>query len=731
MIPPTTLDYHPLLAAFAYLVLLLAALIWRERHKPWLLLFYTFSIFWALALFFDFAAIQINLAALLLLLATTTLGMATAVYQQVDQEKHWLSAGIIIILLTTAANFILAQQSEAFFAGALSSAQAGKLIFVTGWAILNGALLITTWQHYRQESSPWHANRLLVWWLALFFIIMGEAAIFTGNALLIIIGQISRLFGAALCLYAFTSRQLVDIRTRLRNLLAFLLTAAISALPVFLAILLIPVFMSTLTRGAAILFGWLVLIISLGLFLSFRHLVSRFINKYLFGQRVNTNRVVSYYNELIASTLEVDQLARVIIGTFENLWQVKRGALLLSHATKNAVVLQPIPGLGIVQRDEQRISSQSKIMQTWMNESRPLLRYEIYADLLDDLPPSTQAWLDNLNMEVWAPIQNGQTLAGIIVVGPKASGEIFRNDELELMQLLARQTAIVLQNARLYSELEVQNEKIRELNLSLVNQNERLEVIDQVKTDFITVASHELRTPLTQVKGYADLLATLNTDGALTQQETNEIMGYIDRATIQMEQVIGAMLDASQLDVDGVQINLTTADWPTLLETAVEQFRFALRERQIKLTLLDLDALPAIQVDFQRMTQALTNIIGNAIKFTPDRGTITIFGTIVNGATGETNFVELVIADTGIGVDPQYHALVFDKFFRIGSPELHSTGSTKFKGGGTGLGLHIAKGVVEAHNGRIWLESPGADEQSLPGSEFHILLPLDPAKATA
>jgi signal transduction histidine kinase len=87
-------------------------------------------------------------------------------------------------------------------------------------------------------------------------------------------------------------------------------------------------------------------------------------------------------------------------------------------------------------------------------------------------------------------------------------------------------------------------------------------------------------------------------------------------------------------------------------------------------------------------------------------------------------FVEITITDTGIGIDPEFHSRIFEKFGRLGNVSLHSTGKTKFKGGGPGLGLSIAKGVIEAHGGTIWVESDGYDEIRCPGSTFHILLPL-------
>jgi signal transduction histidine kinase len=124
-----------------------------------------------------------------------------------------------------------------------------------------------------------------------------------------------------------------------------------------------------------------------------------------------------------------------------------------------------------------------------------------------------------------------------------------------------------------------------------------------------------------------------------------------------------------------------------------------------------------IYVDPARMMQAIRNVISNAVKFTPDGGRITVDGRMLKG------FIEVIIADTGIGISQEDQALIFEKFGQLGRVDLHSSGKTKFKGGGPGLGLPIARGILEAHGGSIWVESPGYDEEACPGSTFHILIP--------
>jgi signal transduction histidine kinase len=122
--------------------------------------------------------------------------------------------------------------------------------------------------------------------------------------------------------------------------------------------------------------------------------------------------------------------------------------------------------------------------------------------------------------------------------------------------------------------------------------------------------------------------------------------------------------------------------------------------------------------DIERLHQAFRNVYANAVKYTPDGGKIRVDGRLLPG------FIEVVIQDSGIGIDPENHLRIFEKFGSLGDVSLHSSGKTKFKGGGPGLGLPITKGILEAHGGSIWVESERCDEQSCPGSTFHILLPI-------
>ena len=130
--------------------------------------------------------------------------------------------------------------------------------------------------------------------------------------------------------------------------------------------------------------------------------------------------------------------------------------------------------------------------------------------------------------------------------------------------------------------------------------------------------------------------------------------------------------------------------------------------------------LPVIQGDSQRLYHALWSIISNAIKYTPDGGCIHITGHLIQ----DEEMVHLSIQDTGVGIPKHELERIFDRFYVLEDTQLHHTSKTALKGGGLGLGLTVTRGIVEAHGGRVWAESEGYDEEKLPGSVFHILLPM-------
>ena len=282
-----------------------------------------------------------------------------------------------------------------------------------------------------------------------------------------------------------------------------------------------------------------------------------------------------------------------------------------------------------------------------------------------------------------------------------------------VMQVTARSRDADKKNI---SDLRVKNQDLR-------GAYHNLERLDKAKDDFIGVVGHELRTPLTVISGYVNMLkghAVIKEDENMSMLTEGIAVGMG-----RLHAIINNILDVSKLDSAVLKVRQVPTSIIVLVKEVEADFESALKQRRIYFKSDGLDQLPFIMADSDLVYKVFYHLIMNAIKYTPDGGMITVSGNIVQQDEGDGKAVEVVVADTGIGIDEEHHELIFEKFYQTGEVRLHSSGTTKFKGGGPGLGLAIAKGAVVAHGGKIWVESPGYDEKRCPGSLFYVRLPLD------
>jgi signal transduction histidine kinase len=263
-------------------------------------------------------------------------------------------------------------------------------------------------------------------------------------------------------------------------------------------------------------------------------------------------------------------------------------------------------------------------------------------------------------------------------------------------------------------------ENLQQRTVELEKTNRVLEQMDRTKMRFIQVSAHELRTPLTLVQGYAQMVNIKAKDRADLTKYTN---GILD-GTTRIVEIIDNMLDVSRIDTNQLEAMSVPMEIEPVIEKVQKTFKSAFEERKIHFAAEGFNSLPEIHGDKELLYKVFYHVIGNAIKYTPDGGNIEANGRIFQNGANEPH-VEITIKDSGIGIDKESQELVFEKFYQTGDVLLHSSGKTKFKGGGPGLGLAIARGIVDAHHGRIWLESPGHDEVKNPGTTVFVQLPVN------
>ena len=256
---------------------------------------------------------------------------------------------------------------------------------------------------------------------------------------------------------------------------------------------------------------------------------------------------------------------------------------------------------------------------------------------------------------------------------------------------------------------------INHISQELEKSRETSENLDKSKSDFIAIAAHELKTPLTLIEGYA---AMLQEQLHINPGQAEIMLKGIDNGTRRLREIVDDMIDVSLIDNNLLALNFQPVWLNRLLDVIWHEIQDTILQRRLQYFVQSFPGYDEmIFADGERLFQALRNIVLNAIKFTPDGGEIMVSGRKLPG------FIEVIVTDTGIGINPEFHSAIFEKFGRLGNVSLHSSSKTKFKGGGPGLGLPIAKGIIEAHGGAIWVESDGFDEVNCPGATFHILIP--------
>ena len=257
----------------------------------------------------------------------------------------------------------------------------------------------------------------------------------------------------------------------------------------------------------------------------------------------------------------------------------------------------------------------------------------------------------------------------------------------------------------------------------IVQLRKQQEIFEKSKSHFINVAAHELRTPLTILEGYANMIRAEAEEGSRFHIYTEGLGNGFRR----MHEIIGDMIDASLIDLNSVDLKIREINLESNIRIVTDKLQKFFQERQVELIMSPFYVDSNTFGDEERLAKAFTKVILNGLKYTPNQGQVNITAAFIRqdeASDDLAGYVDIQISDSGIGIAPENHDLIFNKFASTSDFALHSSSKTQFKGGGPGLGLAIVKGIVEGHQGRIWAESPGYDEKKLPGTTFHLELPI-------
>ncbi len=634
----------------------------------------------------------------------------------------WLIAFIVAGIASTPVDVSI----EGWVIDAFKSLDASTLVLVVGFILSVLYLLGMTIWCFSRAPLPEIANRILFWILNCSTVLLGCLLLISGSSFLVILGIVLLLVGCSGAVYAAVSYQVFDIRIGFNLAIRTTLLVGLTALIVFVALYVTNSLEIALNLEGT-LFLILVAIVVGAVYVPLRKGIELVINPILKGTLPDSALITRQFSQQVSQSVELDSLLKSATETLNKTLHVRRSGILLVNDTGEGKVELITSQPSADKTDHTGVLYiKSPLYQQLATAQLPISQFEIeYNPKYSEILEVEHDYFRGLQASAYAPIIVENKLTGILFCGSKLGDSPFYPRDLELLATLANQTGVALRNARLVTDLRRLNESTEQLNTGLESANQQMGKLDAVKTDFVTIASHELRTPLAQLRGYTDIMGALNEQGMLDEDKTTSMIDNMRKATERMEELIAAMLDVSQLDVDAMDLRFSQTTIETVVRMAVEPLTDAIKQRKLTLSARGLKGLPPIEADLQRLVQAFRNVVVNAIKFTPDKGRIELTASLhPSEITNEEPSILVAITDTGVGISTENIELIFQKFYRGFDPGLHSTGTYKFMGAGPGLGLTIARGVIEGHGGKIWAESPGNDAENFLGSTFYILIPI-------
>ncbi len=412
-----------------------------------------------------------------------------------------------------------------------------------------------------------------------------------------------------------------------------------------------------------------------------------------------------------AGTLNTSKLYDIMIEAMEKTLSYDISSVLVFNSSQ----LKPIFNLNTIYTPSENLVNALKIRsllnyKTMFNNSDiPIIKDFDDVEIIQKTKQtrSNQIFgIDAINFDsLFAPIKVGDDFFGVVELFRKTP---FSKEDVTCFQAITHQVALPLRSAKLYEEISITNKK--------------LEKLEKLKSEFVSIVSHELRTPLTPINNSLEIVLSEQTG-----EISNEAKNFISMAKRNIQRLSGIiedLLDLSRIQTGKLDFKYKIVDITSSLELLQKTFLQVACEKNIELNLNIKEKLPEIYADIRRIEQIFSNLVSNALKFTPDNGKISITASIINNneinreklvmpkIKPQGNYIKISVKDDGIGIKNEDIPRIFDKFSQIES-------SLNRNKGGVGLGLTITKQLIDSHLGAIWVDS---EEKN--GACFNVILPL-------
>ncbi|MBI2410742.1 MAG: hypothetical protein HYV32_02535 [Candidatus Kerfeldbacteria bacterium] len=528
------------------------------------------------------------------------------------------------------------------------------------------------------------------------------------------IGPLATIVFLGFTSYAIIRYRLMDIRTVLTRSLVYALLISIVMSTFGLITFLSSTYFSENSRIGQIGVLAITSLIIVTLLDPIKRFIAKATNKIFFKAAINYPQVTKNLTDVINEEVELGKLIEHFSLALEQQLRLEHVILLLPVGNNTFISPEELDHSDQHTKNKIDIYNNSILIQYLIKSKKILILDELDRKVADAKTKEERKKFDTIrdnieNMKAYAivPIAVGDKLDAILVLSRKRSGDTFSINDIQLLEVIAPQMASGIQKARLYQEAKEFTVKLeREVERAtseLKHANEKLTELDQAKSEFMSIASHQLRTPLAGIIGYLSMIKD-GDYGVLDKEKTPVISDVLD-ASQRLSRLVNTFLNVTRIEAGRFVMNFTTAPFDQVIEAMYKELKPTADKKQVKL-IYKKTALPEAEVDVDKIKDVILNLVDNAIKYTP-QGSVTI------SAEANSKKIHVRVADTGVGIANGEAKNLFNKFVR-------GSEIARVNPNGSGLGLFIAKKIVEGHGGKIWAESPGESK----GTTFHFEIPI-------
>lgn len=408
-------------------------------------------------------------------------------------------------------------------------------------------------------------------------------------------------------------------------------------------------------------------------------------DKYLFVGEYNAQEVISELAQTLNNVLDLDEALLSMMGALTKALRVGKAAtFILTLDKEKGFQIKRVVQIGYSSMSRLALKPTGAVVQHFSQKNtKPLLADEL-RDLLQQNPKAPYqhliSELEVLDAAVALPIRVKDRLIGILVIGPRLSGDIFGSGDLQFLDIAAKQTATAIEKSRFYED-------------------------DQLKSEFVSIASHELLTPAAAIEGYLSMI--LDEKMAKVDPKAEGYLKKVQSSARRLSELVTDLLSISRIESGRIVINKKPVEVSPIINQVIGELKVKADQAKVGLGYLaPTQPIPKVLADPDRLAQIITNLISNAIKYNRPGGQVQLtVGT-------DRRFVIFQVADNGIGIGSEHLPHLFEKFYRV---QDDSAAAEKV---GTGLGLYITRSIIELQGGRIGVKSVLGK-----GSVFSFTLP--------